>query len=110
MPGWLYDAGPYGLVIFLLSTVLLGGLAALVAGRALAQTWRPFVQVAVYMLALACVVRFIHYAIFGEVLLSMRNYIIDFIVLFIFSAVGYKLTRRGQMITQYGWMKEGAGP
>ena len=33
MPSWLYDAGPSGLVIFLFTTVLLGGLAAFVSGH-----------------------------------------------------------------------------
>lgn len=108
MPDWLYDAGPYGLIIFLLTTVLLGGLAAFVAGRALAQTWRPFAQVVVYMVLLTCAVRFIHYAIFGEVLLSPRNYAVDFIVLFVLAGIGYRLTRRAQMMTQYGWMRQAA--
>jgi hypothetical protein len=109
MPEWLYDAGPYGLVIFLLTTVVLGGGAAIVAGRSLAQTWRPFAQVFIYMLLLACAVRFIHYAIFGEILMSARNYIVDFVVLFAFASLGYRMTRRGQMATQYGWIRDGTG-
>lgn len=103
MPAWLYEAGPYGLLIFLLVTVGLGGAAAYVSGRATAQTWRPFWLIPLYMLLLGCCVRFIHYAIFGEVLLSVRNYIVDCIVLMACSWAGFMFERQMQMRIQYGW-------
>ena len=103
MPSWLYEAGPYGLVIFVVVTLGLGGLAAFVSGRALALTWRSLWQVPVYMLLLAFAVRFIHFAIFGEVLLSLRNYIVDYAVVLGLAMMGYKHVRRNQMSVQYGW-------
>jgi len=103
MPGWLYEAGPYGLLIFVLVTLLLGGAAAFVSGRALAQTWRPLSQSVVYMLLLAAGVRFVHFSIFGEPLLSLRSYLLDLIILFLSCAAGYTFTRSAQMQAQYGW-------
>lgn len=103
MPGWLYEAGPYGLLIFVLVTLILGGSAAFVSGRALAQTWRPIGQTVIYMILLAAAVRFVHFAIFAEPLLSIRNYLVDFVVLISISLAGYKLTRGAQMDAQYGW-------
>ena len=55
-----FDPGP-----FLLVTVILGGSAAFVAGRAVAQTWRPWWQGIAYMLILGAAVHFVHYAMFG---------------------------------------------
>ena len=41
MPDWLYDAGPNGDWVFLLVTVIMGGMAAYATGGAIASTWRP---------------------------------------------------------------------
>ena len=38
----IYDLGDNGLWVFILVTCVLGGTGALVSGRAMAQTWRPF--------------------------------------------------------------------
>lgn len=111
MPEWLYPAGPYGLWLFLSVTVVLGGLAAFVSGRAIAQTWRPFWQVAVYMLPLAAGVRFIHFSIFGETLLSLRCFVVDYLALLALAIAGYRSMRAGQMQAQYGWMApDGTSP
>ncbi|MDX2155873.1 MAG: hypothetical protein SFW09_05105 [Hyphomicrobiaceae bacterium] len=104
MPDWLYDAGPDGLLVFLFVTLILGGLGAFVSGRAIAQTWRPLWHVPVYMLALAAAVRFIHFAIFGEVLFSLRNYAVDLAVLTLLAVAGFRAMRSRQMLDQYGWL------
>jgi hypothetical protein len=104
MPAWLYDAGPQGLWVFVVATGLLGGLAALATGRALAQTWRPLWHLPLNMLLLACGVRFIHYAIFGGVFLSVRNLVVDFLVLTAIALFGYLRMRQSQMLRQYGWI------
>jgi hypothetical protein len=100
----LYDAGPNGLWIFLLLTVVIGGGAAFVSGQAIAETWRPFWQVIGYGLLLALVVRFLHFALFEEVLLSLRNYIVDAGVLLVLAVIGYLQARSRQMATQYNWL------
>jgi len=102
----LYETGPNGLWVFLLVTIILGGSAAFISGRAIAQTWRPFWHIPLYMLLLAAFVRFFHYALFWEVLVSLRNYLVDFAVLFALAILGYRMTRSRQMKTQYGWILE----
>ncbi len=96
--------------MFLLVTIVLGGGAAFVSGSAIAQTWRPFWQVPLYMLGIAASVRFLHFALFDEVLLSAENFAIDFAVALVAAAAGYRLVRAGQMARQYGWLFRRAGP
>src|SRR5215210_179216 len=110
MPSSLYAGGENGLWTFLLVTVLMGGLAAYASGKAIAQTWRPFWQVPLYMLALAAVVRFFHFALFGEPFLSLPSYAVDFATAFAASALGYRTVRAHQMRTQYGWLMRTSGP
>ncbi|MFL5055122.1 MAG: DUF6867 family protein, partial [Microvirga sp.] len=67
--------------VFFFLTVVFGGGAAFLAGRALAQKWRPVWQAVVYMLLLGVAVRFFHYALFEEPLLSPYYFVVDCIVL-----------------------------
>ena len=108
MPSWLYEAGPNGHWVFLLVTIILGGTTAFVSGRAIADTWRPIWQIAGYSLLLGMAVRFIHFALFEEVFLSVRNFVVDVLVLAPLMALGYRLTRARQMAQQYGWMDDRA--
>ena len=95
--------------IFFFLTVVFGGGAAFLAGRALAQKWRPVWQVVVYMLLLGMAVRFFHYALFDETLLSPYYFVIDTVVLIGIALLGYRLKRVSQMTTQYGWIYEKTG-
>lgn len=106
MSSWfqtVYDAGPNGIWVFLLCTVILGGGAAYVMGKAIAETWRPLWQVVTYAVLLGLVVRFMHFALFEEVMLSALNFGVDLAVLLISGIAGYGNARRRQMATQYGW-------
>ena len=107
MPGWLYDGS---LWVFLLLNVVLGGGAAYMSGRALALKWRPVWQLVIYMALLAAAVRFLHYALYDETFISWRNYLVDFATMLIAAGLGYRLTRVKQMVTQYYWLYERAGP
>ena len=100
--GVLYEEDYVGL--FLLVTVILGGGAAWLAGRAIAQTWRPWWNVLLYMLLLGAAVRFIHFALFDGTLLSLRFYAIDTLVAILFGLVGFRVTRSHQMARQYGFL------
>ena len=60
--------------------------------------------------SLAATVRFFHYALFWEVLLSLKNYVVDFVVVLAAAAAGYRLTRARQMAAQYGWIFGRAPP
>jgi hypothetical protein len=85
--------------------VILGGATAYVTGKSIAETWRPMWQIIAYALITALAVRFIHFALFEEVLLSLRNYIVDCAVLIAAAIAGYVVTRRRQMEAQYGVLR-----
>ncbi|HTK13823.1 MAG TPA: hypothetical protein VL402_08475 [Xanthobacteraceae bacterium] len=95
---------------FLLLSVILGGGAGYLAGRALAQTWRPLWQVVTYALILGGAVRFLHFALFQEPLLSAPAYCIDAATCLALTGFGYVVTRQRQMVTQYDWLHGGQKP
>jgi hypothetical protein len=103
----LFEEDSFG--VFLLVTVILGGGAAYLAGRAIAQTWRPWWQVVAYSFILGCAVRFIHFALFGGTLLSLHYYIIDTAVCMAFGCLGFRTARSAQMVTQYRWINQKHG-
>jgi hypothetical protein len=103
----LYEEGSVG--VFVLVTVILGGGAAWLTGRAIAGTWRPTWQVGFYMLLLGAVVRFIHMALFGGTLLSLHYYVVDTAVCLAVGYAGFRAARAAQMARQYGWLIEQAG-
>jgi hypothetical protein len=109
MSGLLWADAPYGLFTFIVLTLVLGGLGAWASGRALAQTWRPVPMLALYMVGLAAGVRFLHYALYGEELLSLHFFIIAYIWSLIVGAFGYRQARAKQMATQYSWLYERVG-
>jgi len=108
IPGLLYEEDSLG--VFLLVTVVLGGGAAALAGRAVALTWRPWWQVVVYMLMLGAVVRFIHFALFGGTLLSIHYYAVDTLLCMAFGFAGFQAARARRMVAQYPWINEPDGP
>jgi len=105
-----YATGDHGLWIFLLLTVLAGGAAARATGTSIAATWRPPWQLFGAAFLLACAVRFLHYALFAEPLLSLGGFAIDYAVVLLAAALGYRRTRTRQMVEQYPWAYEWAGP
>ena len=98
----IYEENSFG--VFVLVTIVLGGGAAWLAGRAVAMTWRRWWQVAVYMLILGAAVRFIHYALFGGTLLSLHYYAVDSAVCLIAGFFGFRAARAAQMVNQYRWI------
>jgi hypothetical protein len=108
MQGILYEEDYAGL--FLLVTVVMGGGAAFLAGRAIAATWRPWWHVAFYMLLLGVTVRFIHFALFEGTFVSPHFYAVDTAVCLIFGYLGFRATRVAQMTTQYRWINARTGP
>ena len=106
--GLLYEED--SLSVFLLVSVVLGGGAAALAGRAVALTWRPWWQVAVYMVMLGAAVRFIHFALFGGTLLSLHYYVVDSLVCMACGFAGFQAARTRRMVAQYPWINEPDGP
>ena len=98
------------LPIFLFATVLLGGGAAFLAGRAIASAWRPWWHVVPNMMILGIGVRFLHFAVFGSVFLSLHYYLVDTVVCLASGLLSFRLMRVRQMVTGYGWINERAGP
>ena len=109
MAGVLWADAPYGLFTFIVITLLLGGLGAWATGRAMARTWRPMAMLAPYMIFLTAGVRFLHYALYGERLLSLQFFAIAYVWTMVVGALGYRYMRAGQMATQYSWAYERAG-
>ncbi len=102
-------------VAFLLVTVVLGGAAAFMIGRATAKGWKPFTQAVLYILILGAALRFLHWGLFAGAaleswrdaqgtLFSLHYYAADTIILLIFAAIGFLQKRRSQMLRQYGWL------
>lgn len=94
----------------LLVTLALGGGCAVLAGRAIALTWRgPWVAVAA-MIPMGLAVRFVHFALFGETLVEPRAYLVETAILIVAATLSFRLTRVRQMVRQYYWLYERRGP
>jgi Domain of unknown function (DUF6867) len=109
MAGILWADEPYGLFTFVLITLIVGGVGAFATGRAMARTWRPMPMLALYMVLLTAGVRFLHYALYAEPLLSLKYFVVAYVWLMLVGALGYRATRASQMATQYSWAYERAG-
>ena len=110
MRGLIYDGGPYAGWVFLFLTLILGGGLAFATGRAMAQTWRPISQIPAGMAPLALAVRFLHFALFEETLLSWQYFLVTFVILALVALAGYRMMRATQMTTQYSWLYKAQGP
>jgi hypothetical protein len=99
----------HSLGVFFLVSVVMGGGAAWLAGRAIASTWRPWWHLALYMLLLALAVRFIHFALFDSKFLSLHYFLVDYAVCLGLGLLGYRVRRVTQMVTRYGWINERVG-
>ena len=111
---------------FLFVTIILGGGAAYLTGRAVALTWRQLPQLIVFVVLLSIAVRFIHFALFagsffkvdvqpdgtvawGQLFTALHYWVADIIVLLILAGLGFRFTRAQQMTRQYSWIYERAG-
>jgi hypothetical protein len=95
--------------IFFFLTCVFGAGAAFLVGRAQAQKWRPIGATLFYMLLLGVAVRFCHYALFNETLVSPYYFAVDTLVLVACALIGYRMRRAEQMTTQYSWIYERTG-
>ncbi len=96
--------------VFFGLTVVLFGATAWMVGRAVAGTWRPVWQVVAYVALLGTADRFLHFALFDGVLLSLYGYLVHTAVLQVIGLLGYQATRARRMVQQYPWLYEPAGP
>jgi hypothetical protein len=112
MNGLIWEDG--GFWVFVALTLFGGGVTAMAAGRAVAQTWRPPMQVVLYMVILAFAVRFLHYALFEGYFISLENFApgmhylaVTFVILVGIGLLGYRMQRAAQMARQYSWLSAG---
>ena len=98
------------LAAFLIVTLFVGGGAAFMTGRAIAKNWKPLWLLVIYTLLLTCADRFLHFALYEGTLLTLHFFLVDFLVLMALSALGFRLTRTRQMVTQYRWLYEQVTP
>ncbi|WP_424627272.1 DUF6867 family protein [Bradyrhizobium sp. SYSU BS000235] len=98
------------IVQVLFVTLVLGGGCALLAGRAIALTWRNIWTVVAAMIPMGFAVRFVHFALFNETLLAPRAYLVETLILLIIAGLSFQRTRARQMIQQYYWLYESNGP
>jgi hypothetical protein len=89
---------------------IIGGGAAWLTGRAIAQTWRPLWHAIGYLMLLGFAVRFAHFALGSGTLVSLPSYLCDTLSLCAVGALGWRATRTTQMVTQYPWLYERTGP
>jgi hypothetical protein len=97
---------------FIRVTVILGGGAALLTGRATARSWSPWWQLVLYVAMLTVALRFIHFALFeGTFFLPLSDFatalhfgLVDFVVLMLAATIGRRVTRSRQMARQYGFL------
>lgn len=108
MQGILYEEASF--LQWALVTVLLGGGAAWMTGKAMAETWRSRLALLFYLLLLGLAVRFIHFALFEGSILSPQFYFVDTAVLLVVGFIGFQYTRTNQMVTQYYWLYERDSP
>jgi hypothetical protein len=108
MQGILYEE--HSAWLFILVTIIMGGAAAWQMGRAIAQTWRPFVTLFVYAAFLNCGIRFIHFALFQGTLLSVHYFAVDYVFIITAAILGWRKRRSEQMSTQYSFAFTGSGP
>jgi hypothetical protein len=106
--GILFEEDSFG--VFLLVTVLLGGGAAWLTGRAIAQTWRPWWSLIPYMLILGIAIRFFHVTLFNGTPLSPHYYAVDTCIALLCAGLGFRLTRKAQMRRQYGFLDPAVAP
>ena len=112
------DLWEVSLFEFVRVTVILGGGAAWLTGRATAHTWSPWWKLVLYVVLLTLALRFIHFALFeGTFFLPPEAFdtalyyaTVDFVVLMIAAAIGRKVTRARQMARQYGFLRHPPDP
>ncbi len=95
--------------VFLGITVVFMGGCAIMAGQALARTWRPLWHVLPYGLLLGAANRFLVYALFNGQFLSLCGYLLGAATLLLLAASAHRATRAGQMASQYPWLYKRAG-
>jgi hypothetical protein len=92
--------------VFVILTLIGGGGAAFMAGRALALGWKPLRMLVAYMMIFGAGLRFLHFALFHGTLTSTHYYVAQTLIIIAIAAFGYRMTRTSQMTEKYPWLYE----
>lgn len=96
--------------VFVGLTLLVMGLPAVLAGRALGDNWRPASQVVAACFGLALADRFLVYALFEGPLLHLPGFLVAFAVLLAYGLVSWRVTRVQRIVQQYPWKYRKSSP
>ena len=89
--------------VFVGLTVVIVGGAAVLAGRAVGDNWKPAWQVVAAAFGLALADRFLIFALFGGELLSLWGLLFHFLVLAALGLLAWRVTLVSRFVTQYPW-------
>jgi len=96
--------------VFIGLTLVLGGGAGILTGRAIAATWRPAWQLLLACAGLGLADRFLAYALFDGPLVSLRGYLFDTAVITAMALAAYRLAWVANMVRQYPWLYRRSSP
>ena len=91
-------------------TVVIGGSAAWLSGRALALGWRPVWMVVPTTLGLALADRFFVWALFAGEFYPATGTLAEFATLLSLGLLAHRYTWTRRMVQQYPWLYERIGP
>ena len=96
--------------VFVGVTLILFGWVAFMAATALARMWRPWWSNLAYGLILGVANRLLEMMLFKGPLLSLQGYAVDTIYIVVVMLLSYRAALTRQMVIQYPWLYERAGP
>ncbi|WP_075289552.1 DUF6867 family protein [Pararhizobium arenae] len=108
MQGILYEEASF--LQFMFVSCIIGGWTAWRTGKSVADGWQNYSTVVIYTLLLGVAIRFVHHALFGGSMFNLQYYVVDTIVLLLFSTAGFRFYRTRQMANNYYWLYEKASP
>lgn len=108
MQGILYEEASFW--TFAIVSLAIGGWFAWMTGRAMALTWRSYIETVLCFLLTTAGVRFLHHAMFQGTFLSLHFYIVDACIAILIGSLGYQVTRTRLMTRQYRWLYERTSP
>jgi branched-chain amino acid transport system ATP-binding protein len=91
--------------VFIGVTLVLGGLASVASGRAVALTWRPLWLLALYALPLAFAMRFLQWSLFGEPLTAPGAALLAYGWSLAVQGLAWRLVHGALVRRQYPWLK-----
>lgn len=84
--------------------------ASWMAGRSIANDWKPIISLLAVSLLIGLGARFLHFALYAAPFVSPSRYLVDTIVFAVCVWLGYRYTRTNQMTRQYYWLYERTSP